>query len=79
MLELIAGIEHEHSPKHHEWYHGHRDGPYGSSAVLEHGEQCAGDSGQQRHAVEHDNHDITYRKDAAGIDVEDIPPHMAQH
>lgn len=64
-------------PQHHERYHGGKGWPDGSLAVLKHGQQCAGDGGHQRYAVEYDGRHIAHRMDVGGIEVEKIPPHMA--
>ena len=85
LQEPVAGADEQRHAQRHERYRGHEGGPYGAPAVLEHGQQHAGDGGLQRHEVERDSRHVARRVEqvahgvaVGGGDIDKIPPHVAQ-
>ena len=78
LLELTAGAGHVYSGEHHKRQHGRQHGPYRAPTVLMHGEQGAGNGGEQQHAVGQDDQLIGQGLLVPGEDKEQQPPHMRQ-
>ena len=69
----LIGIENVQCRNRRVWHQGRDDGPDGTPAVLEHGEQRAGDGDHHPDAIDYGNHHIACRMDVVGIDQEKIP------